>query len=161
MMMDMKLMVDGDEGGEDGGEDGLWSPPPMEKSWIDLIPESWSWLWQWLVAVLATQLGTPRGRYDEHNGKFPSVWNQGLIEPVGEGNHFWRLMLTGFGDSSRQFVYGAYLGRSFGTSSNVEPAHNTTKVLCPNLQWGCQSHRFAMNKGLNVSCGKRYLFARK
>jgi hypothetical protein len=23
MMMEMKLMVDGDEGGEDGGEDGL------------------------------------------------------------------------------------------------------------------------------------------
>jgi hypothetical protein len=43
---------------------------------------------------LATQLGTPRGRYDEHNGKFPSVWNQGLIKPVGERNHFRRLMLA-------------------------------------------------------------------
>jgi hypothetical protein len=32
MMMEMKLMVDGDEGGEDGGEDGLQSPPPGEKS---------------------------------------------------------------------------------------------------------------------------------
>jgi hypothetical protein len=40
MMMDMKLMVDGDEGGEDGGEDGLRSPPPGKKSWIDLILES-------------------------------------------------------------------------------------------------------------------------
>jgi hypothetical protein len=28
MMIEMKLMVDGD----DGGEDGLWSPPPGEKS---------------------------------------------------------------------------------------------------------------------------------
>jgi hypothetical protein len=37
-------------------------------------------------------------------------------------------------DDSREFVYGACLGRSFGASSNVEPAHNTTKVLCPNLQ---------------------------
>jgi hypothetical protein len=36
MMMEMKLMVDGD----DGGEDGLRSPPPGEKSWIDLILES-------------------------------------------------------------------------------------------------------------------------
>jgi hypothetical protein len=26
-----------------------------------------------LVVVLATQLGTPRGRYDEHSRKFPSV----------------------------------------------------------------------------------------
>jgi hypothetical protein len=39
-----------------------------------------------------------------------------------------------FGDGLREFVYGACLGRSFGTSSNVEPAHNTTKILCPNLQ---------------------------
>jgi hypothetical protein len=43
-------------------------------------------------------------------------------------------MLAGFGDSSREFIYGAYLGRSFGGSSNVEPAHKTTKVLCYNLQ---------------------------
>jgi hypothetical protein len=40
MMMEMKLMVDGDEGGEDGGEDDLRSPPPGDKSWIDLILES-------------------------------------------------------------------------------------------------------------------------
>jgi hypothetical protein len=40
MMMEMKLMVDGDEGGEDGGEDGLRYPPSGEKSWIDLISES-------------------------------------------------------------------------------------------------------------------------
>jgi hypothetical protein len=43
-------------------------------------------------------------------------------------------MLAGFGNGSREFVYGAYLGRSFGANSNMEPAHNTTKVLCPNLQ---------------------------
>jgi hypothetical protein len=46
-------------------------------------------------AVLATQLGTPRGRYDEHSGKFPSVWNQGLIEPVGERTNFRSLMQAG------------------------------------------------------------------
>jgi hypothetical protein len=43
-------------------------------------------------------------------------------------------MLAGFGDGSREFVYGAYLARSFGASSNMEPAHNSTKILCPNLQ---------------------------
>jgi hypothetical protein len=32
MMMEMKLMVDGDDGGEDGGEDGFRSPPEEEKS---------------------------------------------------------------------------------------------------------------------------------
>jgi hypothetical protein len=31
--------------------------------------------------------------------------------------------------------------------------HN--QVLCPNSQWGCQSHRFAANKGLSVSSGQR------
>jgi hypothetical protein len=32
MMVEMKIMVDGDEGSEDGGEGGLQSPPPGEKS---------------------------------------------------------------------------------------------------------------------------------
>jgi hypothetical protein len=40
MMMEMKLMVDEDDGGEDGGEDGLRSPSEEEKSWTDLSPES-------------------------------------------------------------------------------------------------------------------------
>jgi hypothetical protein len=43
-------------------------------------------------------------------------------------------MLAGFGDGSREFVYAACLGCIFGASSNMEPAHNTTKVLFPNLQ---------------------------
>jgi hypothetical protein len=40
-------------------------------------------------------------------------------------------------------------------SSNAEPAHNTTKYFAPNLRWGCQSHRFAVNKGMSVSGGKQ------
>jgi hypothetical protein len=43
------------------------------------------------------------------------------------------------------------------TSSNMEPAHNITKNFVPNLRWGCQSHRFAVNKGLSVSSGKRVI----
>jgi hypothetical protein len=34
--------------------------------------------------VLGTQLGTPRGRYEEHSSKFPSVVKPRVIEPVGE-----------------------------------------------------------------------------
>jgi hypothetical protein len=34
--------------------------------------------------VLSTQLGTPRGRYEEHNSKFLSVVKLRFIEPVGE-----------------------------------------------------------------------------
>jgi hypothetical protein len=34
--------------------------------------------------VLSTQLGTPRGRYEEHSSKFLSVVKPRFIEPVGE-----------------------------------------------------------------------------
>jgi hypothetical protein len=49
-----------------------------------------------LLAVLAAQLGTLRGRYDEHSGNFPSIVKPRFNRPVGEKNHFWRLMLAGF-----------------------------------------------------------------
>jgi hypothetical protein len=41
-----------------------------------------------LLAVLAAQLGTPRGRCDEHNVKFPSIVKPRFNRPVGERNHF-------------------------------------------------------------------------
>jgi hypothetical protein len=40
-------------------------------------------------------------------------------------------------------------------SCNAEPAQNTTKYFVSNLRWGCQSHRFAVNKGMSVSSGKQ------
>jgi hypothetical protein len=40
-------------------------------------------------------------------------------------------------------------------SGNAEPAHNTNKYFAPNLWWGCQSHRFAVNKWMSVSSGKQ------
>jgi hypothetical protein len=46
-------------------------------------------------------------------------------------------------------------------SSNVKPAHNTTKNFAPNLWWGSQSHRFAVNKGLSVSSGNRIIVCKK
>jgi hypothetical protein len=42
-------------------------------------------------------------------------------------------------------------------SSNVKPANNTNKYFAPNLRWGRQSHRFAVNKGMSVSSGKRII----
>jgi hypothetical protein len=39
-------------------------------------------------------------------------------------------------------------------SCNAEPAHNITKYFAPNLRWGCQSHRFAVNKGMSISSRK-------
>jgi hypothetical protein len=84
----------------------------------------------------------------------PPVMIPRFNRPVGEINHSRRLLLADFGNDTRVFVDGACLERIFSASSNMEHAYNTTKILCPNLQWGCQSHRFADNKGLNVSCGK-------
>jgi hypothetical protein len=56
--------------------------------------------------------------------------------PVGEKNHFRRLLLADFGNGTRNLLMalGKCLVLSFGASSNMEPAHNTTKILCPNLQ---------------------------
>jgi hypothetical protein len=38
------------------------------------------------------------------------------------------LLLADFGNGTREG-----LARGVGASSNMEPAHNTTKLLCPNL----------------------------
>jgi hypothetical protein len=46
------------------------------------------WLDFCLIAVLAAQLGTPRGRYDEHSGKFSPIMNPRFNRPVGDRNHF-------------------------------------------------------------------------
>jgi hypothetical protein len=58
---------------------------------------------------------------------FPSVMIPRFTRPVGERNHFRRLLLADFGNSARESV-----ARGVGASSNVEPAHNITKPLCPN-----------------------------
>jgi hypothetical protein len=41
-----------------------------------------------LLVVLAAQLGTPRGRYDEYSGKFPSIVKPRFNQPLGERNNF-------------------------------------------------------------------------
>jgi hypothetical protein len=60
---------------------------------------------------------------------FPSVMIPKFNRPVGERNHFRRLLLADFGNDAREGLV-----RGFGANSNVEPVHNTTKILCPNLQ---------------------------
>jgi hypothetical protein len=60
---------------------------------------------------------------------FPSVMIPRFNRPVGERNHFQRLLLADFGNGTRES-----LARVVGVSSNVEPADNTTKLLCPNLR---------------------------
>jgi hypothetical protein len=60
---------------------------------------------------------------------FPSVMIPRFNRPVEERNHFQRLLLADFGNGAREGLV-----RGFSASSNMEPAHNTTKILCPNLQ---------------------------
>jgi hypothetical protein len=47
-------------------------------------------------AVLTDQLGTPRGRCDEHINNFSLSIKPKFNRPVGERNHFRKLLLTGF-----------------------------------------------------------------
>jgi hypothetical protein len=85
---------------------------------------------QWL-AVLATQWGTPRGRYDEHNGKFPLVWNQGLIEPVGERTNFRRLMLAGLATAPDNLYMAPYLGHCFAPAATWNLHTTQRKYFAP------------------------------
>jgi hypothetical protein len=60
-----------------------------------------------VVRSVDDQLGTPRVRCEEHNGKFPSVMKPKFNRPVGERNHFRRLLLADFGNGTRKLVDGA------------------------------------------------------
>jgi hypothetical protein len=82
---------------------------------------------------LATQLETPRGRYDEHIRKFPSVRNQGLIEPVGERNHWWRIDYTLLGTPR-----GRYDEHSSKSSLSCETKVYRTSRRKPNFRRWCQ-----------------------
>jgi hypothetical protein len=62
------------------------------------------------VRSVSYQLGTPRGRYDEHSSKFSLSKKPRFNRPVGERNNFQRLLLADFGNGSRELVYGACLG---------------------------------------------------
>jgi hypothetical protein len=75
-------------------------------------------------------LGTPRGRYDEHNNKFPSVLKPRFNRTSRRKLNFRRLMLASFVIAPDN-LYGASSRALLCTSSNVEPAHNTTKNFAP------------------------------
>jgi hypothetical protein len=129
---------------------------PCAGSSVKHAPFAACWTWpttrQRLLMSPRTRWETPRGRYDKHNSKFSLSMKPKFNRLVGERNHLWRLLLAGARNS---------WWRGIGASSNMEPAHNATKILCSNLQWGWQSHWFAENKGLNIPCGRRCLFAVK
>jgi hypothetical protein len=68
-------------------------------------------------AVMAAQLGTPRGRYDEPNSKSFLSMKLRFIEPVGEKTDFRRLMLVGLATAPDNLYMTPYVGRSFAPAA--------------------------------------------
>jgi hypothetical protein len=62
--------------------DGAWLTWELLLKSLATAPE------KCLLAVQAAQLGTPRGRCDEHSGKFSSIMKPRFNQPVGERKHF-------------------------------------------------------------------------
>jgi hypothetical protein len=62
---------------------------------------------RWMTA----QLGTPRGRYDEHNSKSSLSMKPRFIKLVGEKTNFQRLMLAGLASAPDNLYMAPYLER--------------------------------------------------
>jgi hypothetical protein len=84
-----------------------------------------------VTAVLRAHMGTSRGRYVEHSGKFSLSMKPRFNRPVGERNHFWRLMLAGFADGSREFIYGVCLGIALAPAATWNLHTTQLKYFAP------------------------------
>jgi hypothetical protein len=62
---------------------------------------------------MTAQLGTLRGRYDEHSNKSSLSIKPGFIKPVGERTNFRRLVLASFAIAPDNLYMAPYLGHSF------------------------------------------------
>jgi hypothetical protein len=103
---------------------------------------------------ITAQLETPREGYDEHSSKSSLSCKTKVYQTSRRKNQTserWCPLALQHSGQWRQKTCRrvAFHQQQRGTCTQ----HN--QVLCPNSQWGCQSHRFAMNKGLSVSSGKR------
>jgi hypothetical protein len=66
---------------------------------------------------MTAQLGTPRGRYDEHSSKSSHSMKPRFIQLVGERTNFRRLMLAGLVSAPDNLYMAPYLGRSFAPAA--------------------------------------------
>jgi hypothetical protein len=117
-----------------------------------------------LMACKYSPLGTPRGRYDEHSSKSSLSCETKVYQTSRRKPNFrrWCLLASRHSEQWRQKTCWCVVDVGASSPSrNVKPAHNTTNNFSPNLRWGCQSHRFAVNKGLSVSSGKRIIVCKK
>jgi hypothetical protein len=80
---------------------------------------------------MTTQLGTPRERYDEYSSKFSLSKKPRFVSPgknqTPEGD------ACKLSDTPTRAPLTILVSVS-STSSNAEPAHNTTKYFVPNLR---------------------------
>jgi hypothetical protein len=113
-----------------------------------------------LMACKYSPLGTPRGRYDEHSSKSSLSCEAKVDRTSRRKPNFRRWCLLASWHSRQWHQIQLFVGVS-SPSSNVKPAHNTTKNFAPNLRWGCQSHQFAVNKWLSLSSGNRIIVCTK
>jgi hypothetical protein len=80
---------------------------------------------------MIAQLGTPRGRYDEHNSKSSLSMKPRFIEPIGEKTNFQRLMLAGFVTALDNLYMASYLGRSFAPAATWKLHTTQPKYFAP------------------------------
>jgi hypothetical protein len=136
----------------------LLFPPRQQrqKTWL-LLGRGDEWCqktcWRVVDEVNDRPVGNPKRRFDEYSSKFSLSTKPRYVNPVGKSQYSRRWCLLAL--RQLRSIYRAPRPVLSFASCNAEPAHNTTKYFVPNLRWGCQSHRFAVNKGMSVSSGKQ------
>jgi hypothetical protein len=85
-----------------------------------------------MMMIITSQLGTPSGRCDERSNKFFPHLETKVYRSMKKKPIRLKVMLASFAIAPDN-LYGASSKLCF-TSSNVEPAHNTTKYFVPNLR---------------------------
>ena len=81
----------------------------------------------YMILANSNPLGTPRGRYDEHNSKFSISIKPRFNRSSRRSESLLKVLLADFSNGVRKVLLAVDVA-----NSNLEPAHNTTKILCPN-----------------------------
>jgi hypothetical protein len=84
-----------------------------------------------LIVRVGTQLGTPRGRYDEHSSKSSLSKKLRFIKPVGERTNFRRLMLGSLAIAPDNLYVAPYLGHSFAPAATWNLHTTQPKYFAP------------------------------
>jgi hypothetical protein len=80
---------------------------------------------------MTTQLGTPRGRYDEHSSKSSLSMKPRFIEPVGERTNLRRLILAGLATALDNLYMVPYLEHSFAPAATWNLHTTQPKYFAP------------------------------